>query len=173
MRGAIIMCVMIFGMVSCTTSRYAKTDRAALRAERAEKKRVAVEGIVESGNYLIKMDRLYAVRGNSPDLIPENNFLIYNNGQVRMRLAYLGRQHWVLPIAGINLQAKAESYEVMRNPEKGRYSIRMKVNQKGEQFEILLNIDDRGNCTASVFNAQIETARYRGTLHIPETLAGR
>jgi hypothetical protein len=172
MRAVIILSVMIFGMLSCTASRHTDSARATRRALEAEKTRMAVESIVQSGNYLIKMDKMYTGMFSNVHLAPESNFLILDEGKLRMKLGYLGRQYSFRGIAAINLSTTTRSYEVERIGEKGRYDVKIEASQAGEPFDINISIDDRGYCTVVVTNPHIETARYNGMLFIPTEKQG-
>jgi len=164
MKNYIIIATLLLTVSSCSTVRTADSSASARRAARAEAIRESVEMSMQSGKFLVKMDRLNGSRGLAVQLAPEFNYIIIDQGMVRMRLGYIGRQYDFRGIAAINMSAKSQSYEVTRDPERKRYEVNIKASQAGELFNISLSIDDRGNCTALIYNNRIESARYSGHL---------
>jgi hypothetical protein len=172
MRRAIIGFAVLLGLVSCTATKNADSARATRKAINAEETRLKVDRLVQSGSYLIKIDRLYSGRVSNTYLSPNQNFILIDKGQLRMKLGYLGRSYSSRGIAAINMSAKAEEYEIVRDSTKKMYDVRIKASQAGEQFEIFLSIDDSGYATMSVTNPHIETVRYNGKLTLPSTQPG-
>jgi hypothetical protein len=170
MKRVIILCAGILALVSCTATKSNDSARASRRAIKAEETRLAVERLVNSGSYLIKMNRLYSGRISNVYLIPENNFILLDKGNLRMKLGYMGRQYDFRGIAAINMSATAESYEVVRNTGKGRYDVRIKASQAGEPFDIYISIHDSGSASASVNNPRIQMVNYSGKLVFPSTV---
>jgi len=164
MKNYFILAILLLTVSSCSTVRTADSSAASRRAARLEAVRESVETSIQSGNYLVKMNRLDGSRALAVQLAPEFNYIIIDQGMVRMKLGYVGRQYDFRGIAAINMTAKAQSYEVIRDSEKKRYEVKIMASQAGELFEILLSIDDRGNCTAQIYNNRIESVRYSGQL---------
>ena len=55
------------------------------------------------------------------DLVPRANYIIIDGETAVISAAYLGRQYDIRPIAGINMQGRAEEYEaVLQNNQKAR-----------------------------------------------------
>jgi hypothetical protein len=166
MKNYIIMAIMLLTVSSCSMVRTADSSAGARRAARLEATRESVEKSMQSGKYLIRMDRLEGSRALTVNLSPQFNYIIVDQGMVRMKLGYIGRQYDFRGIAAINMSARSESYELFRDEDKNSYEIKIKARQAGELFDILLSIDDRGNCTARIYNNRIESVRYRGHLFI-------
>jgi hypothetical protein len=172
MRKVIIGCVMILGIVSCTATKSADSARAARRAIKAEETRLAVESLIQQGSYLVKIDRLYSGRVSNAYLSPVQNFILVDKGQLRMKVAYLGRSFSIRGIAAINMTAHTEKYEVVRDSAGKRYDVSIKASQAGEPFDIFLTIYDNGYAVVSVTNPNIETLRYNGKLTLPSAQPG-
>jgi hypothetical protein len=164
MRRVIIGCAVILGLVSCTATKSTTSARAMQKAIKAEETRMAVESLVQSGSYLVKVDRLYSGRISNAYLSPDQNFILIDKGHLRMKLAYMGRSYNLRGIAAINMSANAEKYEVVRDIAKKKYDVRIKASQAGEPFDIFLTINDNGYANVSVTNPRIETVRYNGKL---------
>ena len=164
MKNYFIIAILLLTVSSCSTVRTADSSAASRRAARLEAMRESVEGSIQSGNYLVKMNRLDGSRALAVQLSPKFNYIIIDQGMVRMKLGYVGRQYDFRGIAAINMTGKAQSYEVIRDAEKKRYEVNIMASQAGELFEISLSIDDKGNCTAQIYNNRIESVRYSGQL---------
>lgn len=172
MRRVIIGCAVILGLVSCTATKSTTSARATQKAIKAEETRMAVESMVQSGSYLVKVDRLYSGRVSNAYLSPNQNYIIIDKGQLRMKLAYMGRSYNLRGIAAINMSANAEKYEVVRDTAKKKFDVRIKASQAGEPFDIFLTIDDSGYANVSVTNPRIETVRYYGKLALTTAQSG-
>ena len=163
MRKLVILLMITIMFASCATLE----TRTANKQLKLEKKVVEAEMVrktVESGNFLIKMDRLQLPRGGFVSLMPSSNYIIFNNGFIRMRLGYIGRTYDFRGITGINLNGKASSYELISDESTGIYRINIKVENNGDLFDIILSVKGEELCDATISNIRIETARYSGYL---------
>lgn len=162
MRTLFILTIIALFSASCATG----PGMAARRSEKAEETRKAVEQVILSGNYLIKMDRLDSPGMGSLYLSPSVNFILMDKGIIQMRLGYAGRQFDFRGIAAINLRAKPSQYEIKRDDAKGIYDIRFKVSQGGEPFDVTLSVTGSGQCYAYVTNPRIQSSRYSGRVFL-------
>lgn len=169
MRSLVILITLTLLSVSCASTLNSSRTASSGRAARAEEKRLAVENIIQSGNFLIKMDRIDAGRGLTAQLAPDFNYLLLEQGMLRMKLGYVGRQYSFRGVSAINMSGKPSQYEMERNASKGIYDIRVKVSQGGEPFDIYLSVTDRGFCYMSIVNPRLEPVRYSGKLVIPQS----
>ena len=152
-------------MLSCTTSKEASSARSELRKEKRLTNELLVKNAVESRKYIIKFQRLYALRGSYFDLVPRANFIIIDGDRAAISTAYLGRQYDIRPIAAINTRGRAEDYQVLSKLDKGKYEISLKVDNGGpNSFTLFLTISKNGNCYASVSSLKIDNVRYSGYL---------
>lgn len=151
-------------LVSCSTSNLSKTARTELKLERKAAQKELVQKNIESGSFLIKMDRLQIPGGGFIYLLPSSNYIIINKGYVRMRLGYIGRTYDVRGITGINLNGMATKYELMGDENKGAYEMKIEVKDGGDLFKINLAVKGDEYCEATVSNIRIETIRYTGHL---------
>jgi hypothetical protein len=164
MKTQLLFISVLFIFVSCSTSNVSKTTRSQLKLEKKAAQQEIVQKTVESGSFLIKMDRLQIPRGGFIYLLPSSNYIIMNNGYVRMRLGYIGRTYDVRGITGINLNGRATKYELISDEGKGVYDINIEVEDGGDLFKINLAVRGDEYCNATVSNIRIETIRYSGHL---------
>ena len=163
MKKLAISVIITIMFASCATIE-TRTANKQLRLEKKAYEAELVKKTVESGNFLIKMDRLQLPRGGFVSLLPSSNYIIFNNGFIRMRLGYIGRTYDFRGITGINLKGKASSYELISDQTTGVYHINIKVEDNGDQFDINLSVRGEELCDATISNIRIETARYSGYL---------
>lgn len=147
-------------MSACSTSK----EAVSARKEKKDTKELVVKNAVESRKYIIKLQRLYSVRGSSFDLIPTANYIIIDGDKAVISTAYLGRQFDIRPIAAINTRGQAENYEVTSNLNKGKYEVSLKVSNGANTFDLYLTISKSGACNASVSSIKIDNVRYSGYL---------
>jgi hypothetical protein len=164
MKTPVLFLSSILLLVSCSTSNLSKTARNEQKLEKKAAKMEFVQKTIESGSFLIKMDRLQIPRGGYVFLSPISNYIIIKNGYVRMRLGYIGRTYDVRGITGINLKGQATKYELISDKSKGVYDMNIEVEDGGDIFKINLAINGDEYCDATVSNMRIETIRYSGHL---------
>lgn len=164
MKTNTLLIIFLFFLTSCATSDLSKTARNELKLEKKAAQKENVQKTVESGDFLIKMDRLQIPRGGFVQILPSSNYIIYSNGYVRMRLGYIGRSYDFRGITGINLKGVATKYELTRVDEKGAYNMNIVVDDKGDRFNINLSVRGDEYCDATISNIRIETIRYSGRL---------
>jgi hypothetical protein len=152
-------------MLSCSTSKEASSARSELRRDKKATDELLVKNAVESRKYIIKLRRLYSMRGSYFDLAPRANYIIIDGEKAVVSTAYFGRQFDIRPIAAINTRGKAENYEVTTQLNKGRYEVSLKVDNGGpNSFKLFLTINKDGVCYASVSSLKIDNVRYSGYL---------
>jgi hypothetical protein len=164
MKTPILIFSFIVLLSSCATSDLSKTAKNELKFEKNAAQQEVVQRTVESGSFLIKMDHLQIPRGGFVSLLPSSNYIIFNNGYVRMRLGYIGKSYEFREITGINLKGKATSYELINDKSNGVYKMKIEVEDNGDLFTINLSIRGDEYCYATISNIRIETIRYSGHL---------
>lgn len=165
MRKLLILVFVPLMMLSCSTSKEAASARSETRKEKKITDELLVKNAVESRKYIIKLQRLYSMRGSYFDLVPRENYIIIDGDKAVISTAYLGRQYDIRPIAAINTRGRAEDYEVTTKLNKGKYEVSLKVNNGGpNSFTVFLTIGKNGNCYASVSSLKIDNVRYSGYL---------
>ena len=161
MKKLLVIITILLIVASCSTTKEAKSAKTELRNEKKLTEQVIVRKAVESGRYIIKLDRLY-LTGGMIDLIPRANYIIIDGKKAIISAAYFGRQYDIRPIAGINLRGVAMDYELTSNLSKGRYEVKMKVGNGSTSFNLYLSIGKNGTCDASLTSLKIDNVRYRG-----------
>lgn len=162
MKKLLIIITTLMVMSSCTTTREAKSSRVELRNEKNLAEQAVIKKAVESRRFIIKLDRLYFSRGGIVDLIPRANYIIIDGEKAIISTAYIGRQYDIKPIAGINMRGESMKYELTGDLSKGKYEIKMKVNNVSNSFDVYLTIGKNGKCNASLSNIRIDLVRYSG-----------
>lgn len=163
MKKLFIIITALMVMSSCATTKESKLSRVELRNEKKIAKQTEVKNAVESRRFIIKLDRLYFTRGGIVDLIPTANYIIIDGEKAIINTAYLGRQYDIRGIAAINMLGRSKNYELTTDVSRGRYEIKMKVNNVGSNsFEVYLDISKNGYCNASINSLKIDNIRYSG-----------
>jgi hypothetical protein len=149
---------------ACSSVKEGSVSKSERRLERKLAEKEAIQKAVESRRFIIKMTRLYTMRGGAVDLIPRSNYIIINGETAQISLGYYGRQYSFRPISGINFKGETVKYNLKSNDTKGFYNIDMDVKQGNYLFSIYLTIGADGFCSASVTNSYIESIRYSGNI---------
>jgi len=147
---------------SCATNKEANSSRIELRNERKLAEQAIVKKAVESKRFIIKLEKLYFIRGGMVDLVPRSNYIIIDGTKAIISAAYFGRQYDIRPIAGINMQGETTDYEVTSDFSKGIYEITTKISNRGNSFDVYLSIGKDGLCNVSLSSIRIDGIRYRG-----------
>lgn len=148
-------------MSACSTSKEAVSARKELKFT----KELAIKNAVESRKYIIKLQRLYSFRGSFFELVPTANYIIIDGDRAVLSTAYFGRQFDIRPIGAINTRGQAENYEVISNPEKGKYEVSLKIDNGGPNtFSVDITISKNGTCYAHLSSLKIDNVRYSGYL---------
>lgn len=162
MKQAIILSMTLILISSCAGMKETKTSRIELRDETKIAEYALVKEAVESGRFIIKLDRVYASNGGFMDLRPRANYIIVDNKNAVISAAYIGRQYYIRPIAGISMRGKALNYELTKDVSKGNYDIKLEVNNGQNPFYVSLNVSKNGLCRASLSNNRLDNLRYTG-----------
>jgi hypothetical protein len=120
---------------------------------------------VESGHFIIKLDRIYITYGGFVDLVPSSNYIIIDGNIARISTAYIGRQFGYRPISGINMKGETLHYKLTGDKSKGRYDADIRVAQGGDSFDLYVSVSDDGSCSVSLSNARISSVRYTGHIY--------
>jgi hypothetical protein len=136
--------------------RKSKDDKLARVAE--------VRKSIESGRFIIRLNRIYFTRGGIADLRPRSNYIIFDRGKALISTAYLGRQYEIRPITGINMTGKATISELNSSSSKGKYRIKMKVDNGTQTLDVTLRIESNGTCNATISGLMIDNTTYSGQL---------
>lgn len=147
---------------SCASNKEANSSRIELRNERKLAEQAIVKKAVESKRFIIKLEKLYFIRGGMVDLVPRSNYIIIDGTKAIISAAYFGRQYDIRPIAGINMQGETTDYEVTSDFSKGIYEITTKISNRGNSFDVYLSIGKDGLCNVSLSSIRIDGIRYRG-----------
>lgn len=161
MKKLFVFTVVFFAITSCTTTKEAKSSRIELKKEKKLAEQEAVKRSVESRRFIVKLERLYSP-GGTIDLLPRKNFIIVDGQRAIISAAYLGRQYYIRPVAGIKISGEALNYSMEGDSEKGTFKIRLKVNNNVNSVNIFLAIDKSGKCNASLSNLTIDNVHYKG-----------
>jgi hypothetical protein len=149
---------------SCSATREAANVKDQSRQEARLARQAMIRQAVESGHFIIKLDRIYLSYGGFVDLVPRSNYIIVNGERARISTAYIGRQYSYRPISGINMRGETIHYKIKGDQAKGLYDIDMRVIQGGDAFDVYLSVSDNGTCSVSLSNARIASVRYSGQL---------
>lgn len=164
MKTRVLIIAQILLLASCASNNLQKTARTELKQEKKAAQQEIIRKSVESGSYLIKMDRLYMLGGGFVNLLPSSNYIIIKNGEVRMRVGYIGRSYDVRNISGINLSGTASSYQLISDQTKNIFTVKAEVEDNGDLFNIDISVTGDDYCYATISNIRIETQRYSGHL---------
>jgi hypothetical protein len=145
---------------SCSSSKETTSERLEKKAIEAE----LVKHAVESRQYVIRMDRMFAQGISTTNLVPKNNFFIMNGEIASVSLPYVGRSYFIRPISGINFNGQTTRYEMQSDSQKGVYNIQVEVEAAGNKFDFYINIGTSGSCSISLTNAHIQSISYQGQL---------
>jgi hypothetical protein len=144
------------GTISATGSKKSNEEKIAQQE--------IVKKSVESGRFIIKLDRIYLRRGGIADLRPRANYIILDKGNALISTAYIGRQYEVLPILALKMAGKATISDIERHSKNGKYLIKMKVENGSETLNLTLRISSNGSCDASISGLMIDNTSYSGKL---------
>lgn len=165
MRKLLLFSLIAALLISCSTSREARSSKAELRKEKAQTGQLLVKNAIESRKFIIKFNRLYGSFGAIFDLVPRANYLIVDGSRAVINTAYMGRQYDIKPIAGLDMKGWAKEYTVTNRISKGSYEIHMKVDNGGPNaFDVSIRISKGGYCNASISSLRIDNIRYSGYL---------
>jgi hypothetical protein len=123
-----------------------------------------IKEAVESKSFAIEIKRLYMSRFGNVNLSPSHNYIIIKGNNAAISAGYVGRQHGLIPVAGIRLTGKPSVYKLHKNEAKGNYRIEMEVTEGNDTFHIIMTISENGNCSALISGIKIDDTRYSGNL---------
>ncbi len=156
--------ITILALSSCATVNETQVSRKELLKESRSAHKAVVENAVESGRFIVRFDRIYFTHGGMADLVPRANYMIIDEGKAVISAAYLGRQFGYRPISGINAVGRTVEYALTGDASKGKYDLDVKVDSRGDSFNVFLSIGPDGSCTVSMSSARISNVRYSGHL---------
>ena len=157
----------LFAFLAITIVSYnINISAAGIKQTKEEKaaQQIAIKKSVESGRFIVKLDRIYFRRGGIADLRPRANYIILDRGNAIISTAYVGRQFDIRPIMGINMIGKASVSDKQSHSAKGKYVIKMKVNNGTQTLDVTLRICSNGSCDASISGLMIDNSTYSGQL---------
>jgi hypothetical protein len=164
MKTIIYILSVILIATSCSQGKIAKSERGIKRENMRVAEQAAIMKAVESGEFVISLDRIYFRNGGFTELVPSRNFIALDNESIVMRAAYMGRQYDFRPIQGIKIAAKKSTYILKSDPEGKGYEIKTNVEKNGNQFDIYISISKNGYCDVSVNNIKLDNVRYTGRI---------
>jgi hypothetical protein len=147
---------------SCAATWEAANVKDQSRQEAKLERQLLLRQAVESGHFIIKLDRIYLSYGGFIDLVPRSNYIIVDGGKAKINTAYIGRQYSYRPISAINMRGETIHYKLKGDQSKGRYDIDMRVVQGGDAFDVYLSISESGTCSVSLSHPRISSVRYAG-----------
>jgi len=134
------------------------------RNEKKVARQEKIKEAVESKSFAIEINRLYMSRFGNVNLSPSHNYIIIKGNNAAISAGYVGRQHGLIPVAGIRLTGKPSVYKLHKNEAKGNYRIEMEVTEGNDTFHIIMTISENGNCSALISGIKIDDTRYSGNL---------
>lgn len=167
MKKLLISFLLIASLTTFLASAKTQKDTKPSRSEKKAARREMVKAAVESKSFTVNFERLYMYRYGMITLIPQSNYIVIDGDKAYVRLAYMGRQISVKPIAGIKLAGQPSFYKMEKNSSKGSYSINMEVKGDNDTFHIQLVISESGNCNTTISANRIDPVKYTGRI-IPE-----
>lgn len=164
MKKLLIIISIFFVATSFATSQESRSANKIKKNEKKIAEEATVKKAIESQRYIVKLDKIYLIRGGMVDLMPRRNFIIIDGSRASISAAYLGRQYDIKPIAGISMKGMASNYILKESSSKIKYEINMKVENSGNSFNVYLSVGKNGTCTVSLSSMMIDNVRYRGHL---------
>jgi len=135
------------------------------RSEKKQMKQQFIREAVESKHFVVNLEKLYATPYGIIDLVRNRNYIIIEGNKAAIRAGYMGRQHGLYPVAGINLAGEPSVYRMKKDGEKGTYRIEFEVRATSDLFHVVLVISENGYCSATISGAKIDQVRYSGDLN--------
>lgn len=157
-----IFIILLIGLVvipACVSTKEASESRDSKEAI----KQAEIQRALESGNYFISVNRLFARRFHGLDLVPDNNYISIENGTARINLAYVGRSFSTRQISGINVRGKIEDITI--TPKRNGSSLTsMIVVGGGERFKLQIRVSSSGYCNININNGRLDNISYSGKI---------
>lgn len=152
----------LIALLSCTATKDSKSARIEDKNEKKIANQAMVKNAVESGRFIVTLDKIYFTRGGMADLVSKYNYIIIDGKRAVINAAYIGKQFDIRRIAGINMRGATDGYVLTQNNSKGLYDIRTKVVNERNSFDLYLTIGKDGSCSVSISSMMIDVVRYRG-----------
>jgi hypothetical protein len=143
------------GAISAAGSKQSKEEKVAQQE--------VVRKSIESGRFIITLNRIYFSHGGIADLRPRANYIIFDRGKAIISTPYVGRQIEIRPISAINMTGKADISEI-KSTSKGKYLIKMKVDNGSQSLNVTLRINSNGSCDATISGLMIDNTACSGQL---------
>lgn len=153
-----LLAIVVLASGCASTGEYSK-KRDLAKAELQQQ----VISSIESGNYVIRVNKLFTRRYSGMDLKPGNNYVLIENDKARINLAYVGRSYTTRAVSGINFTGIVEEKTITAK-KKGSNIISMKIRGGGELFNVYIRISASGYCNISINNPRLDSVSYRGNL---------
>jgi len=157
----IILLAAVTLVSACASSRELSKNREIVRAEQQQ----AVINTIESGNYVIMVNKIFTRRYTGMDLQPQNNYLVIENNKARINLAYIGRSYTTKAVSAINVTGIVEE-KTITPKKKGSNLVSMRIRGGGELFNVNVRISATGHCTVNINNARLDNVSYRGKIDV-------
>ena len=148
----------------CAVTNESGTARLESRKMKKMADMAMIRKAVESRQYIIKLDKIYATGGSWADLQPRNNLIIIDGEIASVSLGYIGRSYGSRPISGINFNGHTMGYKLSSDEIKGMYDIEVRVQKGNDRFDFYMSIGSSGNCSVTVNNNYIQSVSYRGSV---------
>ncbi len=164
MKKILFLVSTLFIITSCATTKDTGVSRAELRNEKKLANQEVVKNAVENQRFILKFNKLHFAYGGLIDLMPRSNYIIVDGNKAVISAAYLGRQYEFKPIAAINVIGRTKDYQLTNIEQKGRYEIKLTVDNGANSFDVFLSITKDGTCSASMNTLMIDNVSYTGHL---------
>ena len=136
------------------------------RKAREAREAQMVKSNVESGDFTIRIDRMYPLRGSSKSV--SNYFVSVKDGKLNSALPYIGTA-WRVPYGGghaLHFEAEIGEYSVSPFRKDG-YEVRIRVRTDEDDHVYLFQIFDTGRASLDVQSGNRDRISYSGEMEFP------
>jgi hypothetical protein len=133
------------------------------RRAREDREAQFVDQHVKEGDFTIRIDRMYPLRGTSRSV--SSYSVSVRDGMLLSHLPYIG-QAWRVPYGGghaLNFDAKVDGYQVKANRKDG-YEILVHVQTDEDRHTYTFTIFNNGRASLDVHSGNRERISFSGTM---------
>lgn len=143
----------------CGVFKETSAERQAREAREAQ----MVRRNLETGDFTIRIDRMYPLRGSSKSVT--NYFVTVKDGTLNSALPYIGNA-WRVPYGGghaLHFEAEIADYRVNTFRKDG-YEVRIKVRTDEDEHLYIFQIFDNGRTSLDVQSGNRDRISYSGEM---------